>query len=197
MSVLDLERAIVPVAVVLMKTYIALFRGINVGGRNTLPMKELVVRLEGMGCEDVRTYIQSGNAVFRHAEKGSSRLAARISTAICESHGFKPDVLLLTTDQLENAVASNPFPDAESEPSKLHVLFLAAVPDNPDTDKIEGLRAESERLAVQSDVVYLHAPDGIGRSKLAAGVERALGVVATGRNWRSVNKILEMARQPG
>ena len=178
-------------------TYIALFRGINVGGRNTLPMKELVVRLEGLGCEDVRTYIQSGNAVFRHAEKGSSRLAARISTAICESHGFKPDVLLLTTDQLENTVASNPFPDAESEPSKLHVLFLAAVPDNPNADKIEGLRAESERLAVQSDVVYLHAPDGIGRSRLAAGLEKALGVAGTGRNWRSVNKILEMAQQCG
>ena len=163
-----------------MVTYIALFRGINVGGRNTLPMKDLVALLEGLGCDDVTTYIQSGNAVFRHDEVDSPHLAARISTSICESHGFKPDVLLLTTEQLERAVASNPFPDAESEPSRLHVFFLAAAPDNPDTDRMEEMRAENERVAVQSGVVYFHAPDGIGRSKLAAGLERALGVAGTG-----------------
>ena len=180
-----------------MNTYIALFRGINVGGRNTLPMKELFTQLEGLGCTDVRTYIQSGNAVFRHGETDVPRLAARISTAIRESHGFEPKVLLLTTDQLEKAVASNPFPDAESEPSKLHLLFLATAAESPDTNAIDRLKAGNERFALKSDVAYLHAPDGIGRSKLAAGVERALGVAATGRNWRSVNKILEMARQCG
>jgi len=178
-----------------MNTYIALFRGINVGGRNTLPMKELVAQLQNLGCEDVRTYIQSGNAVFRHAERSASRLSERIRTTIPKSHGFAPDVLILTVDMLERAVRSNPFPDAETEPSKLHLFFLAAIPDNPDLNSLERLRAESERFVLKTDVAYLHAPDGIGRSRLAARLEKVLGVSGTGRNWRSVCKILEMATQ--
>jgi len=178
-------------------TYIALFRGINVGGRNTLPMEDLVALLESLGCDDVSTYIQSGNAVFRHGEKQAPRLAAKISSAIRDSYRFRPDVLLLTPELLEQAVASNPFPEAESEPSKLHLFFLAAAAASPDTDSIERLRAENERIVVNPSLAYLHAPDGIGRSRLAAGLEKALGVTATGRNWRTVNKILEMARQRG
>ena len=178
-----------------MNTYIALFRGINVGGSNILPMKELVVRLQSLGCENVRTYIQSGNAVFRHAEHSPPRLSARIRAAIRDSHAFAPDLLILTVGRLERAVASNPFPDAETEPSKLHLFFLAAVPENPDIDSLQKMRVESERFVLKTDVAYLHAPDGIGRSKLAARLEKALGVSGTGRNWRSVCKILEMATQ--
>ena len=176
-----------------MNTYIALFRGINVGGRNILPMKELVAHLQDLGCEHVRTYIQSGNAVFRHEENDASLLTGKIATAVHESHGFEPHVILLTADKLKRAKASNPFPDAEIDPSKLHLFFLASVPENPDLDVIESIRAKSERFAVKRDVAYLHAPDGIGRSKLAARMEKALGVSGTGRNWRSVCKILEMA----
>ena len=180
-----------------MRTYIALFRGINVGGSNILPMKELVARLESLGCGDVRTFIQSGNAVFRHAEPQASKLASEIREAIRESHGFAPNVLLLTSEALERAVNSNPFPDAVAEPSRLHLFFLAAAPESPDFDAIEAMRAETERFEVKGDVAYLHAPAGIGRSKLAARVEKALGVVGTGRNWRSVSKILEIARSRG
>jgi uncharacterized protein (DUF1697 family) len=178
-----------------MNTYIALFRGINVGGSNILPMKELVARLQSLECEKVRTYIQSGNAVFRHAEHSPAQLSASIREAIRDSHGFPPDVLILTVESLERAVASNPFPDAETEPSKLHLFFLATVPDNPDIESLEKMRAESERFVLKTDVAYLHAPDGIGRSRLAARLEKALGVSGTGRNWRSVCKILEMATQ--
>jgi len=176
-----------------MNTYIALFRGINVGGRNILPMKELIAHLQDLECEDVRTYIQSGNAVFRHEQNNASLLTRKITAAVHESHGFEPYVILLTADTLKRAMASNPFPDAETDPSKLHLFFLASVPENPDLDVLESLRAKSERVAVKRDVAYLHAPDGIGRSKLAAGMERTLGVAGTGRNWRSVCKILEMA----
>ena len=178
-----------------MNTYIALFRGINVGGSNILPMKELVARLQSLGCEKVRTYIQSGNAVFRHAEHSPAQLSASIREAIRDSQGFAPDVLILTVNRLERAVRSNPYPDAEAEPSKLHLFFLAAVPDNPDIDSLEKMRAESERFVLKTDVAYLHAPDGIGRSRLAARLEKALGVAATGRNWRSAGRILEMASQ--
>jgi uncharacterized protein (DUF1697 family) len=180
-----------------LKTYIALFRGINVGGKNILPMKELAAGLESLGCEDVRTYIQSGNAVFRHVEPKPSNLASAIRSAIRESHGFAPEVLLLTRERLERAVISNPFPDAVAEPSRLHLFFLAATPESPDFDAIEKMRAETERFELTEDVAYLHAPAGIGRSKLAARVEKALGVAGTGRNWRSVTKILEIARSRG
>ncbi len=176
-----------------MNTYTALFRGINVGGRNILPMKMLIAMLESLGCQNVRTYIQSGNAVFRHEEHNGSLLSRKIAAAVHESHGFEPHVILLTADTLRRAMASNPFPDAETDPSKLHLFFLASVPENPDLDVLESLRVKGERFAVKGDVAYLHAPDGIGRSKLAARIERALGVAGTGRNWRSVCKILEMA----
>lgn len=177
-----------------MATWIALFRGINVGGNNILPMKDLTALLQNLGCGNVRTYIQSGNAVFRHQARSASRLAANIREKIRASHGFEPEVLLLTADKLEQAVDSNPFPEAESEPSRLHLSFLSAAPESPDLDLIESLRADTEKFALKDDIAYFHAPDGIGRSKLAARMERALGVTATGRNWRTVDKILEMAR---
>ena len=176
-----------------MNTYTALFRGINVGGRNILPMKMLIAMLESLGCQNVRTYIQSGNAVFRHKENDASLLTEKIAAAVHENHGFEPHVILLTADTLKRAMASNPFPDAETDASKLHLFFLASIPENPDTDSIEKARAESERFVLEGDVAYLHAPDGIGRSRLAARLEKALGVAGTGRNWRSVCKILEMA----
>lgn len=178
-----------------MTTFIALFRGINVGGKNILPMNELRELLQGLGCEDVKTYIQSGNAVFRHSEISPPRLAERIGAAVHSSYGFEPAVQLMTADRLEKAVRSNPFPEGTSDPSKLHVFFLVAVPENPDLEAIEAVRADSERFALIGDVAYLHAKEGIARSKLAARAERLLGVAATARNWRSVAKILDMARQ--
>jgi uncharacterized protein (DUF1697 family) len=178
-----------------MKTYIALFRGINVGGKNVLPMKELVALLERLGFQDVKTYIQSGNAVFRSKEEDTSGLSNRISAAIKRSCGFEPQVLLLELDELENAIASNPFPEAESEPKTLHVNFLASTPKNPDLEALEGIKGDRERFVVKGSVLYLHAPEGIGRSKLAASAEKLLGVAMTGRNWRSVLKIMAMAKQ--
>ena len=179
-----------------MCTYVALFRGINVGGRNILPMRDLRAVLEDLGCEEVRTYIQSGNAVCRHADGRASRLAERIRAAIESSHGFGPEVLLLTADELERAMNANPFPEGTAEPSTLHLFFLSAVPADPNLGALEEARAASERFEVDGDVAYLHAPDGIGRSKLAVRLESALGVTGTGRNWRTLCKIMELARSP-
>jgi len=180
-----------------MNTWIALFRGINVTGNNLLPMKDLVARLGGLGCKDVKTYIQSGNAVFRSSVAKASTLAARIESAVEEGHGFRPRVLLLGIADLESAVATNPFPEAEDEPKSLHLWFLAERPARPSLDALKGCQAANERFALKGGVFYLHAPDGIGRSKLAARVEKALGVEATARNWRSARKVLELARTLG
>ena len=177
-----------------MKRYVALLRGINVGGNNKLPMKELTAELESLGCKNVGTYIQSGNAVFTSRENDAVRLSHKITAAIKKSHGFEPRVLLLTLEELETVVAANPFPEAESDPKTLHVGFLANVPANPDLQTLEELKTKSERFHLAGRLFYLHAPDGIGRSKLAARAERLLGVSMTDRNWRTVCKLRDLAK---
>ena len=119
-----------------MKTYIALFRGINVGGKNSLPMKELVALLEGLGARKIKTYIQSGNAVFQSAEMNISQLSKKITDEVKKRRGFDSYVLVLGLDELEKVIEENPFPEAETDPSTLHVGFLAFAPENPDLKKL-------------------------------------------------------------
>lgn len=175
-----------------MSTYIALFRGINVGGRNILPMRELVSDLESLDCEDVRTYIQSGNAVFRYSRKSAASLGAKIAKKIEDRHGFRPQVVILDARQLHKAIASNPFPDGEADPKTLHLFFLASPPPAQKLSALNKAKSSTERIHLAGQVFYLHAPDGIGRSKLAAKIEKLLGVPATARNWRTVVKLAEM-----
>ncbi len=174
-----------------MPLYIALFRGINVGGSNTLPMTELVEILTSLGGESIKTIVQSGNAVFRHAGDVPG-LADKISRAVEQRRGFTPQVLILTPEDLERAVSGNPFPHAVSDPSSLHLGFLAANPEQVDMDKLAKLKAESEQFLLTADVFYLFAPDGMGGSRLAVGVEKVLGVPMTDRNWKTVCKISEL-----
>jgi uncharacterized protein (DUF1697 family) len=127
------------------KTFIALFRGINVGGNAILPMKDLVRILETLDLRDVKTYIQSGNVVFRSTEGNPPRISSRIRAEIRKRFDFEPQVLLLESTELMKALESNPFPEAESEPKTLHLSFLASVPENPDLKTMENLRKDSER----------------------------------------------------
>lgn len=176
-----------------MQTMIALFRGINVGGKNLLPMKELVSILESLGAQNVQTYIQSGNAVFKIAAEDTALLSERIRSEINLQHGFAPKILLLTPVELNKVIANNPFPEAETEPGHLHLGFLSATPPTPDFAKLDQLKSESEAYRLIGKVFYLHAPEGVGRSKLAAGCEKCLGVPMTDRNWNTVCKLREMA----
>lgn len=178
-----------------MNSYIALLRGINVGGNNRLPMSELREVLAKLGLHNVKTYIQSGNVVFQSEEGGTGEWSDKISTAIGMSHGFEPRVVTLELQEFEKAAESNPFPEAEDEPKTLHLYFLASAPKDPDLSALESIKKENERFQIRDKVFYLHAPDGIGRSELAGRAEKLLGVAATARNWRSVCKIMEMARK--
>ena len=153
--------------------------------------------LDNIGSQNVVTYIQSGNVVFQNEEEDASLLYNKIRAEIKDSHGFEPQVLLLELEDLQDAANSNPFPKAESEPKTLHLYFLASVPEDPNFDALESIKADHERFVLKDSVFYLHAPDGIGRSKLAANVERSLGVWVTARNWRTVCKVIEMAKQHG
>jgi len=176
-----------------MNVYIAFFRAINVGGKNSLPMKSLVGILEGMGAAQVRTYIQSGNAVFQSAEENPAQLSKQLAAEIKKHHGFEPFPLVLGLEALQKACASNPFPEAEAEPKSLHLGFLASKPLRPDIDKLSSLKKASERFHLGDGVFYLHAPEGVGNSKLAASAEKLLGVPMTDRNWRTVCKVRELA----
>ncbi|MCM0082369.1 DUF1697 domain-containing protein [Geomonas sp. Red32] len=178
-----------------MQQYVALFRGINVGGSNILPMKELAALLEAQGLQQVVTYIQSGNVVFESEEADKTRLCVGIRSAVKDRHGFDPFTILLETSELEQAMAANPFSEAVAAPNTLHLFFLAAAPMSPNMSALEKLRGENERYALQGAVFYLHAPDGIGKSKLAANSEKLLGVPATSRNWRTVMKLLELTQR--
>jgi len=176
-----------------LKTYIALFRGINVGGNHILPMKSLVEILTGLGAQPVATYIQSGNAVFGFPEVNPNELAEKISRAVEKQYGFSPQVLVLERSELLQAILGNPFPEAESDPGKLHLGFLWTAPPKPDFVKLDLLKSSSEQYQLIGRLFYLYAPDGIGRSKLAAGSEKCLGVPMTDRNWNTVRKIQQMA----
>lgn len=178
-----------------METYIALFRGINVGGKNILPMKALKALLENLNLQNIKTYIQSGNVVFQSEAIDAARLSSQISAEIKKNHGFEPRVLLLALEEMEQAIRLNPFPEVVSDPKTLHVGFLTSKPANPDMEALESLRAENERFELVDRLFYLHAPDGIGRSKLAASAERLLGVPMTDRNWRTIDKIMAMAQE--
>jgi uncharacterized protein (DUF1697 family) len=178
-----------------MRTYIALIRGINVGGKTSLPMKELVKVIDECGGANVQTYIQSGNAVFKSAETNPSRFSKLIRNGIQDCRAFEPHVLLLSIKELDAAMAANPFPDAaDGDAGKLHLGFMDSAPTKPDLARLEALRKETERFLLSGEVFYLHAPEGVGRSKLASGAEKALGVAMTDRNWRTVCKLREMAR---
>lgn len=176
-----------------MNTYIALFRGINIGGRNILPMKELAALMEEMGAQHVRTYIQSGNAVFRSTDENLPQLAKQLAAGIRQRHGFEPRILMLGRDAIIKAMMENPFPEAEASPTTLQLGFLAALPERPDLLKLASLKKDSERFHLGDGVFYLHATEGVGKSKLAASAEKLLGVPMTFRNWRTVCKIGEMA----
>lgn len=156
-------------------------------------MKELVVTLESIGTRNAKTYVQSRNAVFQSSDKDFARLSKKLAAEIKRRRGFEPRVLILGLDAIEKAITQNPFAEAESDPTSLRLGFLDSVPENPHAAKLDSLKKPTERFRLIGSVFYLHAPEGIGRSKLAASAEKLLGVTMTGRNWKTVCKMREMA----
>lgn len=187
-----MKQSIVQIAEEKMTDYIAFFRGINVGGRNILAMKDLIKLLEDMGCKNVSTYIQSGNVVFRIEDKKISNLTEEISSKILKSHGFSPRILLLKKPAFENTIKNNPFKTNDGK--VLHFFFLESHPKNPDIEKLNSLKSQTEQFQLIEGVFYLYAPDGIRHSKLAAKLEQCLKVPVTARNWNTVSKLNSMIK---
>jgi uncharacterized protein (DUF1697 family) len=175
-----------------MQIWIALLRGINVGGRNAMAMAALTTTFESAGCRSVRTYIQSGNVVFASSATSKENLSKCLGDAIEDQFGFRPSILLLSERDFRAAVANNPFLDAVAEPKTLHFFFLDSLPSSPDMKAIAKLALPTERFELIDAVFYLHTPEGFGRSKLAAGAERKLGEPATARNFATIQALSEM-----
>ena len=174
-----------------METWIALLRGINVGGNNILPMKDLRALLESLGLNDVQTYIQSGNCVFRSDALSPDDLSDQIATTIEKQFGFRPPTLVINKGELAQAIDANPFPDGDPKTVQLSFLFEKA--ENADLDTLKSLKVPSEQFTLTDKVFYLHAPDGIGRSKLVEKISKCIPVEMTGRNLRTAQKLLDMA----
>jgi uncharacterized protein (DUF1697 family) len=119
----------------------------------------------------------------------------KISSEIKKHCGFEPHVLLLELEEFEMVIRMNPFLEVAKDPKALHAGFLASGPEKPNMEVLERLKRDSERFQLIEQVFYLHAPEGIGRSKLVANAERLLGVSMADGNWRTVCKIYEMAKE--
>ena len=171
-----------------MSATVALLRGVNVGGKHKLPMAELVALLQGLGCGDVRTYIQSGNALF--AQPKNTVTTEQISEAIAARFGFDVPVVLRTQAELRAVLDACPFPVEGLDPKLLHVGFLTAEPAAERISALDPARWGPDELRVVGANAYLWYPSGSGRSKLTAPVvDRALGVTMTARNWRTVGEL--------
>ena len=171
-------------------TFVALLKGINVGGRNRLAMAELKSMFQAAGCLSPRTYIQSGNVVFRSTREEAHGICDAVRAALTERLGTDIPIILRSREELARIAGDNPFPAAEEEPRLLHVGFLS---DRPTSDRISALdpsRSPPDEFAVHGREVYLYLPNGAARTKLTtAYFDRTLGIVATFRNWRTVKTL--------
>ncbi len=176
-------------------THVALMRGINVGGKNKLPMKDLAELFAGAGCGDVRTYIQSGNVLFSAPRGVLTKLPGLVAARIAERFGYRTPVVLRTADELAETIANNSFLTAGAAEETLHVMFLADVPSARAVGDLDPRRSPGDTFVVRGRDVYLRLPNGAARTKLTnAYFDSKLATVSTGRNWRTVTKLLEMMK---
>ncbi|KQX55760.1 MULTISPECIES: DUF1697 domain-containing protein [unclassified Streptomyces] len=181
------------------QTYALLLRGINVSGHRKVPMAELRGLLEGLGHTKVRTYLQSGNAVFTtDSDAGEDGLATALEDAIEGHFGFRVDCLVRDGDYLAAVAEACPFPAAEVKGKELHAFYCSG-PVTPERfAAIDRGSYLPEDFALGDRVLYLYVPDGLGTSRLAPVISRPSvmkGLVTTARNWNTVLKLIEMTRE--
>jgi len=174
-------------------TYVALLRGINVGGRNKLPMRDLAAIFVGAGCTDVTTYIQSGNVVFRAPTRVATRIPKLITDSIAERLNMRVPVVTRSAADFEAVVDGNPYLGIEADFTKLHVAFLADHPTEVAIGALDPDRSPGDSYQVRGGEIYLHLPKGAAASKLSnAYFDAKLGTTSTARNWKTVLKLHEL-----
>jgi uncharacterized protein (DUF1697 family) len=180
-----------------MPVLISMLRGVNLGPHNRIKMDLLRTMYDSLQLEDPRTYVQSGNVIFRTKEKNTAKLARKIQDAIEMTFKCRPEVILRTTGELRKAIAASPFANRRNlEPAKILVTFLAAEPPPEAHENLAKLRSHPEEIHLNGRELYIYFPNGAGKSKLPwSQVERFLRVTGTARNWNSVTNILAMAEE--
>ena len=181
-----------------MPAVICMFRGVNLGKRR-MKMDALCAMCDSMGLECPRTYVQSGNVVFRTRERVQPALARRIEHAVERTFGFQSDTILRTPAEMRGVIARNPFAGRRGiEPAKLQVVFLGADPGTEVRGKIAEIKAGPEEIFASGREIYIYYAIGMARPKLKfAQIERLLNSGWTGRNWNTVTRLLEMAEAAG
>lgn len=177
-----------------MQTYIAILRGINVGGKNKIPMMELRSILTDIGLRQVRTYIQSGNIVFQAVESNASELADKVTRAIHDRWKYEVSALVLDKQQLTEIIEANPFADS-SDVSSQHITFLAETPDQQLIDTLSEIQDPPNDIWTNHSAVYLFCPNGYSKTKFTnTYIEKKLKVAATTRNMKTSLVLLQMAQ---
>jgi len=177
-----------------MPAYVAMLRGINVTGHNSIKMEQLRRLCEKLGFQKVKTYVQSGNVAFQAKTENPALLSKRISESIRDSFGLETPVIVRTSKEMKDVVANNPFlREKDVDSSKLHVTFLREAAEKSSLKTLERLATRQDRFYPVSREIYLYCPEGYGRTKLSNNaIEKALSITATTRNWRTTNTLLDM-----
>ena len=177
-------------------SHIALLRGINVGGKNKLPMKDLVRMFVQAGCHDVRTFIQSGNVIFKAESDVIALLMDRIVKQIAMQYKHQTSLILRTVGDLDSIVRRNPFLERGLPQDDLHVLFLADLPEPSAVSLLDPDRSPPDEFELRGREIYLRLPNGAAKTKLTnAYFDSRLATTSTGRNWRTTTTLLALARE--
>ena len=174
--------------------HVALLRGINVGGKNPLPMKDLTAMFVAAGCREVVTYIQSGNVVFEASAALATKVSAVIERAIATRHGHRVPVVMRSAVELAAVARDNPFLSKGADPGTLHLAFLAETPAAAKLAALDPARSPPDAFVVQGRDIFLYLPGSVAKTKLSnAYFDAKLGTTSTVRNWRTVLKLVELA----
>jgi len=179
-----------------MPAIVAMWRGVNVGAHNRISMEALRAMCGALDLQGAQTYVQSGNVVFRSKERNLGALARRIENAVEKTFGFRAPLVLRTAAEMRAVIANNPFAMRKDiEPNKFHVLFLTEDLSPEAREQLEAAKLGPEEIEARARELYVYYPNGMGRSKLPALMDRILKKTGTARNWNSVTALLDMADQ--
>ncbi|MBK9097059.1 MAG: DUF1697 domain-containing protein [bacterium] len=178
-----------------MKKFIALLRGINVSGQKQIKMSELKSLFEKTGFQDVETYIQSGNVIFSTKETSTEKLSLKISSAIKKQFGFDVQVIVVTPEEIEQALKKNPFIKKKKDTDKLYVIFLSEIPSKVSVNNLNRNDYLPEEFVIDGSCVYLFVPNGYGKAKLNNNFfENKLKVFGTTRNLKTLYALIELTK---
>ncbi|WP_373056741.1 DUF1697 domain-containing protein [Zunongwangia sp. H14] len=176
--------------------YIAILRGINVGGKRKIPMADLRQNLEKIGFKNVKTYIQSGNIIFNENVKNISKMETQLEKFILDTYGFEVPVIIRSAEQVEKAISDNPYFSKESDLDRLHLSFLKQAPDAENIDKAKNANYEPDSFEVKGKNAFVYCTGKYSDSKLTNNFfENKLKVAATTRNWKTVLKLQELLQK--